>query len=147
MSKADKIISVFLILFGILVLFLSRTLPAAPMKGTPGPAYFPAILSGILIWCAIMLYLRSSFERDRSKASYDPHSALRLSGTILLAIMTPVGLAYLGFPLTCFGSSLIFFLVLRVKWVTSLVTSIALTAGIYIVFHYGLSVQLPGGLF
>jgi putative tricarboxylic transport membrane protein len=147
MNKADRIISVFLILFGGFVLFLARSLPAAPMKGTPGPAYFPVILSGILIWCAIMLYLRSSFEGNSTRARYEPHSAVRLLGTILLAIMTPVSLAYLGFVWTCLGSSLIFFLVLRVRWVTSLVTSAALTAGIYLVFHYGLRVQLPGGLF
>lgn len=147
MNKADKIISLFLIFFGVFVLFLSRSLPAAPMKGTPGPAYFPVILSALLILCGLGLLLRSSFERKGARVVYEPHSAARLLGTILLAIVTPASLAYLGFVLTCLVVSLIFFLGLRVKWPTALVTSVILTAGIYLVFYYGLSVQLPRGPF
>jgi hypothetical protein len=147
MKKADRIISLILIAFGAFILFTARGLPPAPMKGTPGPAYFPTFLCALLILCGLVLLGKSFGRKGEEKVTFEPHSGARLWGTFLLATGTPAGLAYLGFAATCFGSSLIFFLVLRVRMASALLLSSFLTAGIYLVFHHGLQVQLPTGVF
>lgn len=147
MKKTDRTISLMLIAFGTFIIFAGRGLPPAPMKGTPGPAYFPTFLCTLLILCALILLGKSFRGQGEGKVTFEPRSAARLWGTILLAAGAPASLAYLGFIATCFASSLIFFLILKVRGSTAILLSTFFTAGIYLVFHYGLQVQLPPGPF
>jgi len=147
MRKADRIIALLLIAFGIFILFSSGGLPPAPMKGTPGPAYVPRLLSILLIYSASILFLFSFRQKEDRPLLWEAKAGRRLWGVFLLAILVPAGMVYLGFIFTCFISSFIFFQILRVRSLFSLLLSAGLTAGIYTAFHYGLKVQFPSGFF
>ncbi len=147
MKRADRIIALMLIAFGIFIFFSSAGLPPAPMKGTPGPAYVPRLLSILLIYSASVLLLFSFRQKDDLPLRREAKARQRLGGVILLAVLVPAGMAYLGFIFTCFVSSLIFFQILRVRAWFSLLLSAGLTGGIYTAFHYGLRVQFPSGFF
>jgi len=146
-KKADRIISLVLIAFSFLIIWMSASFPPAPMKGAPGPAYVPRLLAVILILCSVFLFGRSFVREKDQEVAFEPHSGLRLFLVTLLAVAVPAGLAYLGFLITCFGSTLIFLLILRVRFSSSLVVSALVTAGIYLSFHHGLQVQFPMGFF
>lgn len=147
MKRADRIIGILLLAFGIFIIAASSGLPPAPMKGTPGPAYVPRLLSILLIYFASVLLLFSFRRREDRPILWEANSSGRLWGVILLALLVPAGMTYLGFILTCLVSSLIFFRILRVRSLSSLFLSAGITVGIYMAFHYGLQVQFPSGIF
>jgi hypothetical protein len=147
MKKADRIISLVLIAFAVLILWMSASFPPAPVKGTPGPAYVPRLLAAILILCSLVLFAGTYGRKKDREVAFEPHSGLRLFLITLLAVLVPAGLAYLGFLITCFGSTLIFLLILRVRYSSSILISTVVTAGIYLSFHHGLQVQFPMGFF
>lgn len=147
MVKADRIIGLLLIAFGFFFFLTSGSLPPAPVKGTPGPAYVPRLLSILLIVFAAILIVQSFRNPNRQPIAWEPNSRARLMGIILLAIFVPMGMSYLGFSVTLFASSWIFFQILRVRPLHALLSAGGITYGIYLIFHWGLKVQFPSGIF
>jgi hypothetical protein len=147
MKRADRIIGILLLAFGIFIIAASSGLPPAPMKGTAGPGYVPRLLSILLICFASVLLLLSFRRREDRPILWEANSSGGLWGVMLLALLVPAGMAYGGFVLTCFLSSLVFCQILRVRLLSSFFLSAGITVGIYMVFHYGLQVQFPSGIF
>ena len=147
MLTADRIIGLLLIALAFFFFMASGSLPPAPVKGTPGPAYLPRLLSILLIASAAILILQTFRHPNRQLISWEPNSRARLLGVILLAVLVPIGMSYLGFFPTLFLSSWIFFQILRVPPVSAFFSAGGITFGIYLIFHWGLKVQFPPGMF
>jgi hypothetical protein len=143
---ADRIVSIIVIILGLVIILLTLSLPAPAMKGTPGPAYLPRMAGFGLILCGAILFL----QRGRTKKDAAPEPAFHLEPRVLsimlLSAAIPVSLGYLGFVLTCFGSSFIFLKLLRTSFLMAVFVALLITGVIYFSFHYGLQVQFPQGI-
>lgn len=145
MKRSDKIVGVLVVLLGCVVILLSTGLPHAARPGIPGPALLPRLVAGALILCGLLLFFRSKTRKDEESMAFNREAFRRLSAVILLAVLAAVALSYLGFVLSCLLSSFLFLVILGTKVWAAVPTSAAITAGIYLVFHYGLQVQFPTG--
>ena len=143
MNKADRIIGVLVVLFGVAVILISAGMHPAARQGIPGPALLPRMVSGALILCGLLLFSRAMVRKADYPVAFNREARARLAGVILLTVLTAVGLAYIGFIVSCLLSAFIFLIILGLRMRTAALTAVAVTAGIYLVFHYGLRVQFP----
>lgn len=138
--------------------------------GGPGPGLFPGIIGGALVLFGLLLVGKSllrpsvadavetanelppetgSLARiaDVETASLTASRALINGAVIVGSIVFYVFAAdFLGFLITMFIVVLVNMLVLRAKVLTSLVSSLALSTVMWLVFEKALLVQLPDGL-
>ena len=145
MKKYDKIMGVLVVLSGLVVILISQGLPHAARPGIPGPALLPRLIAGAMILCGILLFFQAVMRKKDAAVDFNPAAQGRLLSVIVLVILTAVGLSYLGFILTCLFSSLFFLIIMETKVKLAAPIAGAITAGIYLVFHYGLQVQFPAG--
>ena len=145
-SMADRIISIIVVILGMMVIWLTLGLPPPAMKGTPGPAYLPRMVGFGLILCGLILFLKSGRPSKETDPGPLLHLDRRVLSIMILAALMPVSLGYLGFILTCFGSSFVFLKILRTSLFMAIVVAVLITGVIYFSFHYGLQVQFPQGI-
>jgi putative tricarboxylic transport membrane protein len=143
MKKADQVIGIVVVILGIVTILLTRAFPPAAMRGTPGPAFFPRLISWGLIVCGVLLFFGSLKRNDNRQIEFSSESLPKVLGVIVLMGLLPLGLTYLGFLLTCFSSCFVFFAILRVGLFRSVIIALCISFAIYAVFHYGLQVQFP----
>lgn len=147
MKKADRITGLVVVIFGIVVILLTRGFPSPAMPGTPGPGFLPRLIASGLIVCGVLLFLRSMMGKDSKRTEFASDSFPRVLAVMVLLALLPAGLAYLGFLLTCFVSCLVFFIILRLRLLSSVIIALCISVVIYIAFHYGLQVQFPKEIF
>lgn len=146
MNKADKIIGVLVIIIGLIILGLTLSFPPASRKGIPGPALLPQLIAIALIVCGTALFFTASAKKIYRRVEFNREAAKRLIGVMVLASLSALALTLLGFLISSAVSSFVFLIILRVRLHIAVLTAAAITAGIYMVFHYGLQVQFPAGL-
>jgi len=139
--------AIVLILFGILYGFLTANLPARSLPNTPSPAFFPWIITVIILVLSVWLLLRGL--RQPSVASEPIDAAkLRLAATaMMLFLLYLVAMPVLGFVLaTCpfFAAMMMLYGEKRPIWIGT--GAIGFTAVLYIIFRHGFNVFLPPGL-
>lgn len=128
------------IAFGSAALVLSRDYgmgTAAKM----GPAYFPTILSGILIAIGIISLIRSFLQEGSPVGALAGRGlVLVISSTVLFGLIIRGAGLIIALPLlvimSCFASP-------RFRWTHSLALAAGLTAFCIVVFQKGLGVPLP----
>lgn len=106
MRKYNILIGLFSLLFGVLILYLSRNMAMFDEYGVPGERFWPFGLAclfialGILQWISVFIH-RAAADRDIDFSSPGVRRAYVLS---LVAIVYAIALGYLGFAI----SSLLF---------------------------------------
>lgn len=122
-------------------------------NGEPGPAFFPAILSGGLIVLGLTLALGyllrpESKLANREQLNYSAPTLLR-AGSVWLTLALAVALmTTLGFLLSSILMVAVLVLVIeRLRGFRTVSALLALPVGIYVLFAVLLDVRLPTGIF
>lgn len=148
---SDTILGVVLIVLAIFVLIFSSSFPELVVRGErlPGPRYFPALLSILMILFGAFYIVSNIFKcRKREKIREEASKRQVLPPLIVLAssvlfvpviqlIGTTVGVIAITF------SMMVFF---RVKWYYSAIISVMLALLIKVVFEVLFKVPLPEGI-
>ncbi len=147
MNRADKIIGILIVLFGIFVFFLSADLPSAARKAIPGPALLPQLVAGGLVFCGTLLFVSAKMRTTDQPIEFNREATRRLLGVMGITVLSAVLLSYVGFTISCLFSTFLFLVILGTRLQRAAVMAVVITLGIYVVFHYGLQVQFPTSTF
>lgn len=140
-----------LIVFGLVYGYLSWWLPVRSLPNTPGPSFFPLVVTAFLLaLSAALLFQGLSLPREAAAPSgaatgrLDTRAALFALGALLLYVVL---LPTLGFIL----ATAPLFAVLMVLYgerrpLAVVVGAIVMTAVLYGVFRHGFGIFLPRGL-
>lgn len=149
MKVSDTAIGLFLIVFACAVLIHVQGFPQLE-NGYPGPALFPEVLSVLFIFCGIGLIIQG--VRKREKILKFDLSSISSGGWLNIVFVLGTVLCYiffaefLGFLIFSFVILMILMKWLKVKTLPSLIMSVVVTLGIYLLFSKILLVPLPWGL-
>jgi putative tricarboxylic transport membrane protein len=149
MKVSDTAIGLFLIVFACAVLIHVQGFPQLD-NGYPGPALFPEVLSILFIFCGIGLIIQG--VRKREKILKFDLSSISSGGWLNIVFVLGTVLCYiffaefLGFLIFSFVILMILMKWLKVKTLPSLIMSVVVTLGIYLLFSKILLVPLPWGL-
>ena len=149
MKVSDTAIGLFLIVFACAVLIHVQGFPQLE-NGYPGPALFPEVLSVLFIFCGIGLIVQG--VRKREKILKLDLSSISSVGWLNIVFVLGAVLCYiffaefLGFLIFSFVILMILMKWLKVKTLPSLIMSVIVTLGIYLLFSKILLVPLPWGL-
>ncbi len=150
----EHIIGIICISIGTVVLSLTRSFPGGTGAiNISGPAFFPNILSFILIGLGVLQILNGIFSKEGGIASAaDIWKGMKSKEFINLLIMTVLfiffilAVEFLGF-ITTSGVFLILVLWrLGVTWVRNIIYTVVFLAIIYVVFGIIFKVTLPSGI-
>ena len=149
MKVSDTAIGLFLIIFAGAVLIHVQGFPQLD-NGYPGPALFPEVLSVLFIFCGIGLIIKGVRKRERI-LKFDL-SSISSGGWLNIIFVLGAVLCYiflaelLGFLIFSFVILVVLMKWLKVKTLHSLIMSVVVTLGIYLLFSKILLVPLPWGL-
>jgi putative tricarboxylic transport membrane protein len=149
MAIRDGIIGLISLLFGAFIVYLTLDFPSLE-GGHPGPALFPRILAFLFSACGAAMILsdiRARKPKPGGKAFFPGWGPTwNALSVIAVVIMYTLIVDALGFILT--GTVLFCLLMMKlgVRTLSSVVLSVALTVGVYLLFHKLLMVPLPWGL-
>ncbi len=123
------------------------------VKYTPGPGFFPFWLGVVLSLFSIALLLETIFKGRHGKKASEPslmpekHSLYRVGLITLFTAAISLLMTSLGFVLSVIlFVSVILFSMERVPVVRSVITGLAMSACIYLIFEYWMEISLPAGL-
>lgn len=148
-KRDDAITAIVLLVFSGFVISEALSMSISAEYG-PGPGMFPLILGISLAVLSLLLLWDGINPRTKDKASkFQNKAGLLASGLMVLGLVGyALVITKLGYLLTTF--LLVLFLmgvVARDKLRTTLLTAIAVTVLLYLIFDVGLGVQLPKGPF
>jgi putative tricarboxylic transport membrane protein len=122
------------------------------VKYTPGPGFFPFWLGVALSMFSIALLIETIFKRKGGKHLNEPtrmpakHSLYRVGLITLFTAAVSLLMTSLGFVLsTILFVSVILFSMERIPAVRSVITGLAMSACIYLIFEYWMEIGLPAG--
>lgn len=131
-------------LLGLSILYYSGTRSLPSTRDTPGPAFFPILLSVALALLALVIIAQGLRKHPTEQASarlFKPLAAMVLT-TLYAITFEPV-----GFLPTTFMYTLLLTLSFGLKrWRVALVIPFISTAFVYLLFELALGVRLPMGL-
>ena len=139
--------AVVLIAFGLWYAYLTSHLPERTLPNTPGPSFFPWVLTVSLLFLSVILLLQGLLSTDGAEAPVETTRSLTrpLTGILLLFVYLLI-LPYLGFLVV----SPFFFAGLmwtagerRPLWIV--LSSITLPVFLYLLFGKVFQILLPGG--
>lgn len=139
--------AIVLLIFGIGYGVLTANLPDRSLPNTPSPAFFPWIITAIILLLSVWLLVRG-LRQPRMESEPMDTPTLRLAVSAMVFFVLYVALMpVLGFVL----ATIPFFTVMmmlygerRPLWIVS--GTVGFTAALYIIFRHGFSVFLPPGL-
>ncbi len=112
----------------------------------PGPGFLPFGLAIILSIFALVQILQN-WKKEESPVPFWPEKTwLRPLLGVVIFLLYAFVLGILGFIPTTFLFLVVWMWVIeRIRWVTLLTISVAVTAVLYFIFEYFLEVPLPAG--
>ena len=151
MRRKNVIAAVVLIVFGLTYGYLAWGLPERSLPNTPGPPFFPLIVSVIVVLLSAALLFQSLGSPDDTAApdgSVTLPNARRLA---LWALAAFIAYVVLLMPLGFIVATVPFFAVLMVLFgerrpLLVAVGAVAATVILYVVFRHGFGIFLPRGL-
>ena len=149
MRVSDSLIGFALIIFGIAVILHTQGFPAQA-DGHPGPEFFPNVLAGLFILAGLGLSFGSIRRGEKILEVQAPGlgvpavvNILMVLGVIVIYILVSDDVGFLFTSLILMGFLMKW---LGVTWQWTLIMSVVLTMGIYLLFAKMLLVPLPWGL-
>lgn len=152
MRRRNIAAAVGLIVFGLVYGFLAWRLPVRSLPNTPGPSFFPLVVTVVILALSAALLIQGlAMERDPPASLRDKAAGTgdgRPAGLLLVLTLAYIALLpLLGFIL----ATIPFFAVLMVLFgerrpLLVAIGALAMTAVLYGIFRYGLDVFLPRGL-
>lgn len=142
MKRGSAVISLLMIGLGLFVFFQTLTFPKAFNPNDFGPAFFPRVLSIVLIIFGIGILALTRKEEKEVKYS----QLLLIAMSILLSLAYIAAVSYFGFYLSTIVFTALFLIILQVKAKMAATYSVALCLIVYLIFTRLLSMPLPVGI-
>ncbi len=148
LARRDAVVGAILLAIGIVYGFLTVSLPNRSLPNTPGPAFFPWLITGVLIVLSAVLLIRAFLDADHAPRQLAVDSDSRLRAFRLGWIVVYLAaLPYVGF----LGSSVPFFAGMMLFYgernrTVILFASAVIPGGLFYVFRYGFQILLPSGV-
>lgn len=155
MKKYNIISSTILLIFSGALYLYAATFPVYQKKiAVLNPGFYPKFLAIIMGILAILLLVSSLMQKVKEKKAFwdgtSTKSMVLLLLTLVMLVIFPIGLQYVGFPITTFLFilTLVYCLTDREKYgiKTILLISLAITIAIYLVFIMFLRIPFPKGI-
>lgn len=137
------------VFFTVMTMTTVRQVPGAL---EPGPRLMPYIACALIAICSIALIVKGYKEREEKQKPYFPKGGLKkITVAYLLLVGYAVALNLIGFVISTPFAMMGFIYMLKgdekVKPLFSVVTSLVVTAVLYLMFVKGFSIKLPSGIF
>ncbi len=150
LSKSDLILGVFLIALAVYVLLTSSRFPAFVLRGQklPGPSFFPALLSYLLIGFGVVLLVQSSTIRRKeliSKVEIDSGGIVNFFAVVVSVFAFLPLCELFGLLLTTLILGTGMMVLIGIKWYASILYSLTLGLLVKFVFIDLFKVALPSG--
>ena len=148
MKRAHIIIGILLLSFALFYAYLAWNLPDRNLPNTLGPDVMPYVFAAFLAFLAIFLLVQTATDQGSTNTEIPQGVEVRQGVRVLLLI----GLFALYIGLMSYGGFLLItpFVVAFLMYLTGsrkrgeiIMTSIGVTAVIYVLFHYLFRVPLP----
>lgn len=146
-GKTNLFIVAFLLAFSIFMFVMIGRLPGGNYDNTLNAAFMPTLLNYLLVFMTLLLLAFTLFARDTEPGPKVNRAEVQdMLLTAALVIVYVQAMKYLGFLIMTplFMAGLLFLNKTR-KWQTILITSVSVTAAIFLLFKVLLNVQLPPG--
>ena len=149
MGRPDRISGIFWLIFAVIVCIESRRLGLGALH-QPGPGFLSFWVGAFLGILSLIVILRSSLgvQPDESqRLAFLPRGFLKTAIVMLSILLYGLLMERIGFLL---ATLMLFILVLgiveRKRWAFTIFSSLAVTAGAYLIFQIWLKTQLPHGI-
>jgi hypothetical protein len=144
MKKANVLFDVVVMVISGFFFYKTLSFPEGPGQGGIGPAFFPQIILGSLILFSAYDLIQALFKKEISRffEGVTRHNAISF---IVVVAMMMLMIFFLGkLPFILIASVMIFVqcLILKMKVLSSLLTSVILSVSVYLIFVKGFSVLL-----
>lgn len=147
MARRDLLASVALVLLAIGYGALTAALPERTMPNTPGPSFFPWLVTGSLVTLSLSMLVRSVVRlRSEPPSPQRARPSVRAAGmlawfTLYLIVLPNVGFIIASVP---FFAGLMFLYGAR-SWYLIVGVSLAVPSAIYVLFRHAFLILLPDG--
>jgi len=153
MRRKNIVAAVVLIVCGLIYGYLAGGLPERSLPDTPGPSFFPWVVTAILLGLSAALLFQAlamergvapAIEQTPMKARDDRRLALRALGAFLAYIVLLPALGFIIATIPFFAVLMVLFGERRPFPVVA--GALVMTAILYGVFRHGFGIFLPRGL-
>lgn len=152
----DRVLSIILLAISAFFAIQANGLRASNLDGDPGPKVFPWMACGLLVACAIYLFIKPGTPSKKMNLSKEEWKRLVIMLALYLFIV--LGTIYIGIiytlPIALFFISYLFSksskpeLSTKKRLIQTLIYTVAISAALYLIYVVALGVNLkPGKLF
>jgi putative tricarboxylic transport membrane protein len=141
----DRLSGIFIIIFSGVTIYLAFKLPMG-RAAKPGPGIFPLLLSVVIGFLALSLFLRTLRSKGEFGIEEIPTTKWRLVyllGDLFLYVFL---LRPLGFLISTWIFLILLNPIVKKKWIPVLLGSLFISAIFFFSFNYLLKVELPMGI-
>lgn len=145
MAWKDRLSGFLFLIFAGVTIYLALRLPMGKM-GKPGPGIFPLLLSVVIGFLALSLFLRTLRSKGEFGIEEIPTTKWRLVyllGDLFLYVFL---LRPLGFLISTWIFLILLNPIVKKKWIPVLLGSLFISAIFFFSFNYLLKVELPMGI-
>ena len=148
LARRDAVVGIVLLAIGIIYGLLTASLPNRSLPNTPGPAFFPWLITGALILLSAALLIRALLDTRKNTRHFAAEHDSRLRVITLIWIVAYIGiLPYAGFLL----ASIPFFAVMMWFYgernrIVILLAAVIIPGSLAYLFRYGFQILLPAGI-
>ena len=145
MAWKDRLSGILFLIFSGVTIYLALMLPMGRM-GKPGPGIFPLLLSLVIAFLALSLFLRALRSKGESGNEEIPTPKWRLVyllGDLCLYVFL---LRPLGFLISTWIFLIVLKPILKKRWIPILLGSLFVSLVFFFFFNHLLKVELPMGI-
>lgn len=146
MRKGKLVLAGVFITLSLFIIAFALELPAS-RKGVPGPGTWPILISLIMLFSAITVAIKSFNDKDKKPLGIAGKEQIRVYLSMISLVIYLIAMTFIGFAVSTFVMLYGFITWFSsYKWYFRVISSFAITAVIYCVFHYVLKVPFRFGV-
>lgn len=146
MRKGKLVLAGVFITLSLFIIAFALDLPAS-RKGVPGPGTWPILISLIMLFSAITVAIKSFNDKDKKPLGIAGKEQIRVYLSMISLVIYLIAMTFIGFAVSTFVMLYGFITWFSsYKWYFRVISSFAITAVIYCVFHYVLKVPFRFGV-
>lgn len=146
MRKGKLVLAGVFITLSLFIIAFALDLPAS-RKGVPGPGTWPILISLIMLFSAITVAIKSFNDKDKKPLGIAGKEQIRVYISMASLVIYLIAMTFIGFAVSTFVMLYGFITWFSsYKWYFRVISSFAITAVIYCVFHYVLKVPFRFGV-